>query len=135
MNPKAMKSDSGTIAPLIAIYLALILLVVLGTSAVGVSLIAKNRILGVTDSAVLFGHDQSVVRGIPQEGALGAQVEIFLESAPSAKRIQLVSARSWVQGEKSSLELCARFINLFGVGISSGVICATSSAQSFIVED
>jgi hypothetical protein len=130
-----MKSDSGTIAPLIAIYLALILLVVLGTSAVGVALVAKNRIQGVADSAVLFGHDRSVIRGVPEEGALGEQVEKFLESAQSAKRIQLVTARSWVQGEKSNLEICARFLNLLGVGIKSGVICASSNAQSFIVDE
>lgn len=131
---KEVNSESGTIAPLIAIYLALILLVTLGTSAVGVALIAKNRIQGVADSAILFGHDQSAVRGTPQQVAMGEQVEKFLESAQSAKRIQPVSSRSWVQGEKSNLELCARFLNVFGVGISSGVICATSSAQSFIVE-
>lgn len=128
-----MKTDSGTIAPLVAIYLSLVLLVVLGTSAVGVSLIAKNRIQGVADSAVLFGHDQSAIRGEPQDLTLAQQVDWFLENALSAERIERVFSRSWVQGQRSNLELCARFLNLFEVGVSSGVICATSSAQSFIV--
>ena len=129
-----MKREEGSIAPLIATYLALVILMTLGTSAVGVGLIAKNRIQGVADAAILFAHDKSVVRGIPRGPQAQSEANWFLNHAPSAQRIEILSHRIWVTDDVSHLELCARYRNLFGVGVSSVPICVSSNAQSFIVE-
>ena len=129
-----IQEDSGTIAPLVAIYLALIMLVLMGSASVGTALIAKNRIQGVSDFAVLYGHDQSSVRGKPVRSELQNYVDRFLTLSQSAKKLELVSRRVWVMEEISNLELCARYRNLFGIGVSSGVICAKSAAKSFLVE-
>ena len=47
-------SERGSIAPLIAGYLALILLAAFSAVAVGAAMIAGHRIQGVADFAVLY---------------------------------------------------------------------------------
>jgi hypothetical protein len=133
MKIALLQKETGTIAPLVAAYLALTLFVILGSASVGTALIAKNRIQGVNDQAVLFGHDQSITRGVPNANGLAVAVENFLATANSAKRIKLYRNKSWVTGEVSHLELCGSYQNLFGIGVSSGVICTVSSAKSFLV--
>lgn len=124
-------SDRGTIAPLVAGYLALILLTILGSAAVGVSMIAVNRVQAITDATVLFAHDRSVTRGIPSIGALRIHAQQFLASAPSAKRVEVSSLRIRVSGAISELELCARVPNPLSLGEIS--VCRMSKAESFIV--
>lgn len=126
-----MRVDSGSIAPLVAGYLALILLTILGSAAVGVSMIAVNRVQAVADAAVLFAHDRSISRGIPDEGVLLAKSREFLATAPSAKRIGLVGVQVRVSGAISELELCAQVQNPLNLGFIS--VCRIARAESFIV--
>ena len=125
-------TERGSVAPLVAGYLALILLTLLGSAAVGVSMIATNRVQAVADAAVLFGHDRSILRGIPNQGSLQREVARFLESAPSAKRIDLVSSRATVAGTISTLEICARVENPL-MPSHRILVCRNSSAESFII--
>lgn len=127
-------SERGSVAPLMAGYLALILLVILGSSAVGVAVLAGHRVQGVADFALLHAHDRSQTRGQPNEQELRIHLRDFLESAPSAHRLEVASAQVWVDGEKSNLRLCARYQNLFDTGFRSFLVCRTSSAQSFLVD-
>ena len=126
-----MRGDSGSIAPLVAGYLALILLTILGSAAVGVSMIAVNRVQAVADAAVLFAHDRSISRGIPDEGVLLAKSREFLATAPSAKRIGTVGVEVRVSGAISELELCAQVQNPLNLGFIS--VCRIARAESFIV--
>lgn len=123
--------DRGSVAPLIASYLALILLTALGVSAVGLTMVAINRLQGIADYALLFAHDRSTIAGVPKSDELTNQLSIFLSSAPSVSAVQIVSVQSFVSGEVSTLRLCGRFQNLLGVGISSVLICRESSAKSY----
>ena len=126
-----MRGDSGSIAPLVAGYLALILLTILGSAAVGVSMIAVNRVQAVADSAVLYAHDRAVTRGLPNQDLLLARSREFLASAPSAKRIGVVGVRVSVSGAISELELCAQVQNPLNLGAIS--VCRVARAESFIV--
>lgn len=126
-----MRADSGSIAPLVAGYLALCLLAILGSAAIGVAMIASNRVQAVADSALLYAHDRSVVRGIPSQGALQNQVQRFLELAPSARRIGITSFQAEVSGAISELELCARVNNPLSLGSIS--LCKVARAESFIL--
>lgn len=126
------KSDQGTIAPLVAGYLALILLTLFGSAAVGVTMIATNRVQGVTDATVLFAHDRAVVRGIPNQTQLSQRAANFLSSAPSAQRIRMVSYQISAQGSVSTLRLCAGVRNpLWPLGEIS--ICRFAKAESFVI--
>jgi hypothetical protein len=125
------RTDRGSIAPLVAGYLALILLTIFGSAAVGVSMIAINRVQAVTDAAVLFAHDRSVTRGIPSVAALGIHAQQFLASAPSAKRIEVSSLRIRVSGAITELELCAKVSN--PLMLREIDVCRLSKAESFIV--
>ena len=125
-----MKGDSGSIAPLVAGYLALILLTILGSAGVGVSMIAVNRVQAVADAAVLYAHDRAVTRGVPNQGLLLARSREFLTSAPSAKRIGIVGVQVRVAGAISELELCARVQNPLYLGAFS--VCRIARAESFI---
>ena len=128
-----MKSDSGTIAPLIAIYLSLLILSIIGSSAVVTVLIAGNRVQGVADMAILFAHDRAVTNGVPGRPQLVEGVREFLSEAESARRLSIVAMNANVQGDESSLELCARYQNPLGVGVDSAIICRNSSAKSFLL--
>jgi len=126
-----MRGDTGSIAPLVAGYLALILLTILGSAAVGVSMIAVNRVQAVADAAVLYAHDRSITRGIPSENDLLARSREFLATAPSAKRIGIVGVKVSVSGAVSELELCAQVQNPLNLGAIS--VCRIARAESFIV--
>lgn len=126
-----MRGDSGSIAPLVAGYLALILLTILGSAAVGVSMIAVNRVQAVADAVVLYAHDRAVTRGVPNHGLLLARSREFLASAPSAQRIGIVGVKVEVSGAISELELCASVQNPLNLGAIS--VCRISRAESFIV--
>jgi hypothetical protein len=126
-------SERGSIAILLATYLSIILLAVIGFGSVGIAMLAGHRIQGVTDYAVLYGHDRAVRAGKPSAGRLEVEVRNFLESAVSADRLEIVSAESWVAGENSHLRLCARYRDLFGLRVSSMIVCREAAAKSFLV--
>ncbi len=126
-------SERGSIAILLATYLSIILLAVIGFGSVGIAMLAGHRIQGVTDYAVLYGHDRAVRAGKPSAGRLEVEVRNFLESAVSAERLEIVSADSWVAGENSHLRLCARYRDLFGLRVSSMIVCREAAAKSFLV--
>jgi hypothetical protein len=126
-----MRGDSGSIAPLVAGYLALILLTILGSVAVGVGMIAVNRVQAVADATVLYAHDRAVTRGVPNQGLLLSQSREFLATAPSAKRIGVVGVQARVSGAISELELCAEVQNPLNLGVIS--VCRIARAESFIV--
>jgi hypothetical protein len=128
-----MKKDSGTIAPYVAGLLALILFTILGSVTVGTSLIAANRIQAVADSAVIYGHDRAQKKGIPNEVKFRQEVDIFMATAPSAKRLKELRYRATVAGEYSKLEVCARFEDPIGIGVDSGLICMDARAKSFFI--
>jgi hypothetical protein len=130
----AKVSERGSVSPLVAGYLALILLVILGSSAVGVAVLAGHRVQGVADFALLYAHDRSHTRGQPDEQELRAHLRDFLDRAPSVARLHVSSAEVWVEGQQSNLRLCARYIGLFDTGLRSFLSCRTSSAQSFLVD-
>ncbi len=125
-------SERGSIAILLATYLSIILLAVIGFGSVGIAMLAGHRIQGVTDYAVLYGHDRAVRAGKPSAGRLEVEVRNFLESAVSADRLEIVSADSWVAGENSHLRLCARYRDLFGLRVSSMIVCREAAAKSFL---
>ena len=126
-------SERGSIAILLATYLSIILLAVIGFGSVGIAMLAGHRIQGVTDYAVLYGHDRAVRAGKPSAGRLEVEVRNFLESAVSADRLEIVLADSWVAGENSHLRLCARYRDLFGLRVSSMIVCREAAAKSFLV--
>ena len=128
-----MKSDRGTIAPLIATYLALILLSVFGSVAVVTALVAVNRVQGIADMAILYAHDRSVTAGIPNQAQLSHEIALFLQKAPSAQRVVVVSAAARVNADTSTLRICARYKNPLGIGVESAIICRESKAKSFLL--
>lgn len=125
-------SDRGSVAPLIAGYLALILLAAFGAVAVGAGIIAGHRIQGVADFAVLYSHDRSVVAGIPDSSSLGLQLQDFLGRASSAQSLEIVVAEITVVDEVSQLRLCARYSEVL-FGLDSYLICKNSRAKSYLV--
>lgn len=133
MKPRVkVHRDAGTIAPLVAGYLALILLTLFGSAAVGVTMVATNRVQGISDATVLFAHDRSVTRGIPNQTQLLQNAASFLAIAPSAQRIRVLNYQITAEGAVSSLRLCARVQNpLWALGELT--ICRSARAESFII--
>lgn len=125
--------DRGSIAPLIATYLALILLSLLGFLSIATAMLASHRVQGVADFAVLFGHDRSVIAGIPQAAKLRKQVSLFIEKAQSAKSLEIENLQTWVDDGVSHVRLCARFQDSFGLQVTSMTICRQASAKSFLI--
>ena len=125
--------DNGSIAILLATYLSIILLTIMGFVSVGIAMLASHRIQGVADYAVLYGHDRSVRAGKPAADRLQREIRLFLKAAPSAERLEITESKSWVEGETSHLRICARYRDLFGLRISSMVICRNAAARSFLV--
>lgn len=125
--------DRGSIAPLIATYLALILLSLLGLLSIATAMLASHRVQGVADFAVLFGHDRSVIAGIPQAAKLSKQVSLFIEKAQSAKALEITNLQTWVDDGVSHVRLCARFQDSFGLQVTSMTICRQASAKSFLI--
>ena len=129
-----MKQESGSLSVLLAGYLALAVLLGVSMGAVGISILAKNRVQAVADSAVLYAHDRAVRKGIPDRVKLEAAVVKFLASAPSAMQLQVARVEAQVRGNESSIVLCARHKDPMGVEIKSGLICRTAFAKSFLVD-
>ena len=125
-------SDRGSVAPLIAGHLALILLAAFGAVAVGAGIIAGHRIQGVADFAVLYSHDRSVVAGVPDSSALKLHLQDFLGRATSAQSLEIVVAEIAVVDEVSQLRLCARYREVL-FGLDSYLICKNSRAKSYLV--
>lgn len=115
-------------------YLALIVLLLLTIAAIGLSLVAQNRIQAVADSAVLFAHDRAVRKGIPNQQKLERELAIFLSMAQSARDLELASVEISVAGVESTLKLCANYRDPIGLKIDSGVICKLATAKSFRVD-
>jgi hypothetical protein len=126
-------NDRGSLAILISGYLALILTLFLGGCAVALGLIAQNRIQGVADSAILYGHDRAATRGVPNPEKLERAISHFLDNAPSAKQLTHLSFDSSVVGVKSTIALCARHQDPIGKYVV-GRICRQANAESFLVD-
>jgi hypothetical protein len=125
-------SDRGSVAPLVAGYLALILLAAFGAVAVGAGIIAGHRIQGVADFAALYSHDRAVVAGTPEVSALRRELQYFLSRARSAQSLQIVVAEIGAVDEVSELRLCARYREVL-FGLDSYLICKSSRAKSYLV--
>ena len=125
-------NERGSIAPLIAGYLALILLASFGAIAVGAGMIAGHRVQGVADFAVLYAHDRSVTAGVPDLIELRRELQEFLRVAPSAKSLKIEVADVVALGEVSELRLCARYREVL-FGLDSYLVCKSARAQSFVV--
>jgi hypothetical protein len=123
--------DEGTVAPLVAAYLAFIVLVILLSSNVVSAMAYSHRLQGVTDAAVVYGHDRSLTVGQPKLDALRSSITTFLQTAPSAKRLNLVVVNVSVSGERSELELCAQLD--YPLSLGSGVVCRRAVAQSYLL--
>jgi hypothetical protein len=126
-------TDRGSLAILIAGYLALILTLFIGGYAVAIGLVAQNRIQGVADSALLYAHDRAVTKGVPDPEKLAWAISHFLEHAPSAKQLVILSVDSAVTGAKSTIVLCARHQDPIGQYLA-GRICRQANAESFLVD-
>ena len=126
-------NQRGSLAILVAGYLALLLTLFIGGSALALGLIAQNRIQGVADAAVLYAHDRAVAKGIPDRSQLSNLVANFLGNAPSAQQLQIRSVEVRVEGVTSVLLLCAEHGDPMGL-FALGQICKSSKAESFLVD-
>ena len=125
------RQDSGTIAPLVAGYLALVVMAILLGANVISAMAYSHRLQGLVDAAVIYGHDRALRAGIPNQALLSSNVRNFLESAPSARRLELAVVNPRVRGSRSELELCAVFD--YPLALGSGVVCETAVAESFLL--
>jgi len=125
------RQDNGTIAPLVAAYLALLVSVTLLSSNVVAAMAFAHRVQGVADAAAVYGHDRALTAGIPSQAPLRSAVEVFLQSAPSAKRLDIVALNVDANGPKSVVELCAQL--QYPLTLGAGVVCKQASAQSFLL--
>ena len=131
---KVLTQDKGSLGILSAGYLALSVLVEISMAALGLSLIAQNRVQAVADSAVLYAHDRSVKKGVPNLERLRSNAASFLQLAPSAKELTIAGFQVSIANNESSLRLCARFTDPLGIAQSSGEICKVANAKSFRVD-
>jgi hypothetical protein len=125
------RQDSGTIAPLVAGYLALVVMAILLGANVISAMAYSHRLQGVVDAAVIFGHDRALRAGVPNNSLLSSNIRTFLEAAPSAKRLELAVINPRVRGSRSELELCAIF--RYPLALGSGVVCKSATAESFLL--
>lgn len=126
-------NQRGSLAILVAGYLALLLTLFIGGSALALGLIAQNRIQGVADAAVLYAHDRAVAKGIPDRSQLSNLVANFLSIAPSDQQLEIRIFEVSVEGVTSVLLLCAQHKDPMGL-FTLGEICKISKAESFLVE-
>ena len=125
-------NQRGSLAILVSGYLALLLLLFMGGFSLALGLIAQNRIQGVADAAVLYGHDRAVMRGVPDPKKLSVAVSNFLASAPSALQLEISSVQTGVMDNVSNLSLCATHRDPMG-WYKLGVICKSAQAESFLI--
>jgi hypothetical protein len=128
---RSVLSDAGSIAPLVAGYLALVVMVSLMATNVIAAMAMSHKVQGVADAAVVYAHERSLRVGIPMSARLNQQLGDFLSSAPSATRLNLVSAKIQVQGASSILVLCSRF--QLPLSQESVTICKEAKAQSYLI--
>jgi hypothetical protein len=126
-------NQRGSLAILVAGYLALLLTLFIGGAALALGMIAQNRIQGVVDAAVLYGHDRAVTKGMPDQDKLSRSVANFLSIAPGAQQLQIRSVEVRVEGVTSILQLCAEHSDPMGL-FKLGEICKSSKAESFLVD-
>lgn len=126
-------NERGTIAILLSTYLSIILLSIIGFASVGIAVLAGHRVQGVADFSVIYGHDRSVRAGKPNPSKLDSEVRVFLSQSPAASRLEIVSVDSWVAADNSNVRICARYRDLFGLRISSMIICRQAAAKSFLL--
>jgi hypothetical protein len=125
--------EQGSISILLATYLSIVLLSVIGFSSVGVAILASHRVQGVADFAVLYGHDRAVRAGQPDLSRLRFHVQEFIRTTPSASRLEILQSEAWISGEASHVRICARYQDLFGLKLNSMALCREASAKSFLV--
>jgi len=128
---RPLHSDSGTIAPLVAGYLALMVMVFLMASNVIASQVFASRLQGLTDLAVVYSHERSLRLGRPQATEFREHLSHYLANAPVAKAMSIEVINLEISGPRSRLELCAVF--KFPLAPGSGAICRTGSAESFLI--
>ena len=126
-------NQRGSLAILLSGYLSLLLLLFIGGFSYALGLIAQNRIQGVTDAAILYGHERAVTKGIPDPQKLALAVSNFLTSAPSALQLDIRSVETDVAGNVSKLALCAYHRDPME-WFDLGVICKGAQAESFLVD-
>lgn len=128
---RLVQSESGSIAPLVAGYLALVVMVSLMATNVISAMAMAHRVQGVADAAVVYAHERSLRVGIPVAATLNQQLESFLNSAPSATRLKVISAKTRVQGATSILVLCSSF--QLPLSPETVLICKEAKAESYLV--
>lgn len=127
-------SDRGSVLPLLAGYLAILLLSSFGTAAVISAESLGVRLQGIADAAVLAGHDAANHRGIPDQGTLNQYVREFLATAPSVKRVRFTKVSVSVTGEISEVTICAFWQEMLGVlDAKYAQVCRFAQAKSFAV--
>jgi hypothetical protein len=126
-------NQRGSLAILVSGYLALLLTLFIGGAALALGLIAQNRIQGVADAAMLYGHDRAVTKGIPDQEKLSSSVANFLSIAPSAQQLEIRSIEVRVENVTSTLLLCAEHSDPMGL-FELGEICKSAKAESFLVD-
>ncbi len=128
---KPLHLDSGTIAPLVAGYLSLLVMVFLMASNVIATQVFASRLQGLTDLAVVYAHERSLKIGRPQAAEFREYLSHYLANAPVAKAMSVEVINLEISGPRSNLELCAVFKLPLAPG--SGAICREGSAESFLV--
>ena len=106
-------------------------MVILLSTNVVAAMAYSHRVQGVADAAVVYGHDRSLLAGKPQLTSLRSAISGFLQTAPSAKRLNLVVVNVSISGAKSELQLCAEL--QYPLTLGSGTVCRNANAQSFLV--
>ena len=124
--------EEGSVLPLVAGFLSIVILATLGTSAVISAEILGVRLQGIADAAVLAGHDASNQTGQPQKAELDESLQQFLANAPSTKRITLRSVSVKTTGQVSQVTLCATWSDqLQALNRKFAEVCRTAEAKSF----
>ncbi len=122
--------DNGTIAPLIAGYLALLAMTFLLSANVVSAMALANRLQGVADLGLIYAHERSLRVGEPVLGPLRSNLDHYLGNI-RAKGLEIQSVRASVAGPKSRLELCAQV--KLPISFQRQLICKRSSAQSYLI--
>ncbi len=124
-------SDRGTIAPLLAGYLALLVLTFLLATYVIATMTFASRLQGVVDLGAIYAHERSLRVGQPKGLEYRDALAHYLANAPAAKAMAIEVMNLRISGAKSTLKLCAVFEYPLAVG--SGVICRSATAESFLL--
>ncbi len=129
-KPQLLVQDKGTIAPLIAGYLALLILVFMLSANVVSAMALANRLQGVADLGLIYAHERSLRVGNPQLAALRTNLDHYLNNI-AASGLEMQTVRVFVSGPRSTVEICARV--RLPLSLENHMICKRSSAQSYLV--